>query len=258
MLNCAERMGHMIRDRVGVGGLSGLWHHSETVLEHAPFLYGFVLSTRSGGPRQQGRKPFLTKSAGAVAQLADISNLMSHPITTFDNNQNAALARWLEAASGKDDCEGDITGIPLPRITQARPTPVSLSPLTATTLMFILTVYGDSRPNNGVNILCLHVLYTLKYRGASGEEALGFALLPIQPWSSYKFSSLHSSLPRRAHVLRGYVKAIIPQLLIASHAVSAECSDPFAPRSTTSTTPLYPPPSSESSWHCDHPPRYPG
>ena len=56
---------------------------------------------------------FLVRSAGAVAQLFDISCHVKSPM--FDNIQDVAFARW-QATSGTDDCEGDITGMPLPRM----------------------------------------------------------------------------------------------------------------------------------------------
>lgn len=52
-------------------------------------------------------------SAGAVGQLFDISCLVKSPM--FDDIQDVAFARW-QATSGNDDCEGDITGMPLPRV----------------------------------------------------------------------------------------------------------------------------------------------
>lgn len=56
---------------------------------------------------------FLVRSAGAVAQLFDISCHVKSPM--FDNIQDVAFVRW-QATSGKDDCKGDITGMPLPRM----------------------------------------------------------------------------------------------------------------------------------------------
>ena len=56
---------------------------------------------------------FPLRSAGAVAQLFDISCLVKSPM--FDNIQDVAFLRW-QATSGTDDCEGDITGMPLPRM----------------------------------------------------------------------------------------------------------------------------------------------
>ena len=91
---------------------------------------------------------------------------MSHPITTFDNTPGAVFSLWLEAASEKGDCQSYITGMPLPRIAHDRPTSISLTALTA---VFILTVYGDPGPNNEDNSPCFHILYTQKYKGASGE-----------------------------------------------------------------------------------------
>jgi hypothetical protein len=133
------RLFHPLHLSVGVGGLSGVCAISPYVFAlvftspalgpfedssrtssfplrtrtfHAqwwptPTSMSIVLHPESVGADWQGRKPFLIKSAGAVAQLVDISDLMSHPITTFDNCQDVAFARWLEAASGKDDCEGE-------------------------------------------------------------------------------------------------------------------------------------------------------
>jgi hypothetical protein len=95
---------------------------------------------------------FLVRSAGAVAQLFDISCHIKSPM--FDNIQDVAFARW-QATLGKDDCEGNISGMPLPRMGDhyfvTPPTGTGISPV------WDFRAFGRFKGNSAATVLAAKV-----------------------------------------------------------------------------------------------------